>query len=98
MPSPTSQERTESGELVPMPETEGINSALKSPRLPPPLPYLPPPHSHTHPTPARAPEQEEEALCVLRATQLVAITHTIKSQRGGQPCPPAAPVWSPCQS
>lgn len=29
-----------------------------------------------------------------RATQLVAIIHTIKSQRGGQPCPPAAPVWS----
>lgn len=49
MPSPTSQERTESGELVPMPETEGINSALKSPRLPPPLPYLPPTLTHTPP-------------------------------------------------
>ena len=33
-----------------------------------------------------------------RAAQLVAITHTIKSQRGGQPCPAAAPVWSPCRS
>lgn len=57
----------------------------RSPRLP-----------HPHPTPA--PEQEEEADCVLRTAQLVAITHTIKSQRGGQLCPPAAPVWSPCQS
>lgn len=26
------------------------------------------------------------------------MTHTIKTQRGGQPCPPAAPVWSPCGS
>lgn len=59
MPSPTSQERTESGELVPMPETEGINSALKSPRLPPPLPYLPP-HTHTHTPPPLAPQSRKK--------------------------------------
>lgn len=59
---------------------------LRSPGRPHPHPLPPPSSGRKRPT------------AFPRAAQLVAITHTIKSQRGGQPCPPAAPVWSPRRS
>lgn len=81
-----------------LPEKDGVWSLVPMPEKEETLGMPPGASDFPHPHSPPAPELEEEADGVLRAAQLVAITHTIKSQRGGQPCPPAAPVWSLCQS